>query len=153
VDARGPALPPHDPEFESPLAPGILPPLDAPENYLRLVANPFLGILGFLGWLAALIWTTHLDIDRELIGPLVPIIAVAFLFGLWRIGPLFQYHCLDCGATGRLSRWREHLCPASALRRQSGRRRRFRGPPLFAQVVLWLWGLFGAIMLARSWGW
>jgi hypothetical protein len=151
VDARGSPLPPHDPEFESIRAPGLLAPLDAPENYLRLVANPFLAALGFLVWLGAVIWLTHLDIDRELIGPMVPIIGVVFLFALWRLGALFQYHCLDCGATGRLSRWREHLCPASASRRQAGRFRRLRGPSLFAQVILWFWALFALVMLIHSW--
>ena len=39
---------------------------------------------------------------------------------------LFQYHCLDCGATGRLSRWRDHACD----RRVAARRRHgsTRGP-------------------------
>jgi hypothetical protein len=134
------------------MAPGILTPLDSPEDYLRLIANPFLAILGFLGWLGAVIWITHLDIDRELLGPLVPIIAVVFLFVLWRIGALFQYHCLDCGATGRLSRWREHVCLPSALRQQLGRPKRIRGPSPIVQIVLWLWGLLAVGVLAGSLG-
>jgi hypothetical protein len=151
VDTGG-LTPRRDPEFDSTAVPGILTPLDSPEYYLRLIANPFLAILAFLAWLGALVWLCHLDLDRELIGPMVPIIAVVFLFGLWKIGSLFQYHCLDCGKTGRMSRWREHVCVPSALRRQAGRVRRFRGPSLFVQVVLWLWGLLALGLVVRSAG-
>lgn len=149
----GAPTPRNDPEFVSPTEHRLLARDETPEDYLRLVANPFLAVLGFLGWLGALIWIFHLELDRELIGPMIPIIAVVFLAGLWKIGSLAQYHCLDCGSTGRLFRWREHVCLPSSLRRQAGRRRRFRGPSLFVQMILWLWGLLAFGLFLRSLGW
>jgi hypothetical protein len=145
----------NDPEFENPVGPAVRlrDPLVSPETYLRLVANPFLAILGFIVWLLAIRWVTHLNIERELLAPLAPIIVIVLLAAVWRVGSLFQYHCLDCGATGRMAHWREHLCPASAYRRDSGRGRRIRGPSLHVQIVLWLWGLLAFGIFANAQGW
>jgi hypothetical protein len=141
-----PALPPppRDPEFDlGPAAPGglITPPIN-PHLYLRIVANPFLGFAGLLGWLYLLVLVFR-ELRRipELFGPLAPVVVLAFAMLLWLVPGLFHYHCLDCGRTGRLSRWREHMCARSNWRRAAGRPRRLRGPPPFVQVVLWLWGL------------
>lgn len=134
--------PQRDPEFESPVAPGARPLDFEPEAYLRLVANPFLALFGFLVWLRVLLGiVTMFAGRRELMGPLAPIIGVVMLAFLWLLLGLFQFHCLDCGKTGRLSRWREHACPPSVERRLSGRRRRLRGPTPPVQILLWLWGL------------
>jgi hypothetical protein len=135
------------------VAPGLPPPPENPENYLRLVANPFLAFFGFILWLVALVWVVNLKIERELIGPMLPIIAIVFLAALWKVWALLQYHCLDCGHTGYMKYWREHLCAASAHRRDSGRRRRFRGPSLVVQMVLWLWGILLIGIVATSQGW
>ena len=101
----------------------------APELYLRVLANPFLGFAGLVGWLLAARWAVGLlRKSPELIGPLSPILVALFLAALALIPGLFHVHCLDCGATLRMSRWRWHACATSALRRVSGRTRWLRGP-------------------------
>src|SRR5262245_51062076 len=95
-----------------------------------------------LGWLYLLVLVFQkLRRIPALFGPLAPAVVLAFAVLLWLIPGLFQYHCLDCGRIGRLSRWREHTCVRSSWRRAAGRPRLFRGPPPLVQVVLWLWGL------------
>lgn len=141
-----PVLPPpiRDPDFDlGPPAPGALlsPPIN-PHLYLRVIANPFLGFAGLVGWLGLLGKVFH-ELRRmpALLGPLAPAVVLAFAVLLCLVPSLFQYHCLDCGGTGRLSRWREHACARSNGRRMAGQPRRLRGPPPFVQTVLWLWGL------------
>ena len=119
----------RDEDFET--TPGALPRslgLDA-GAYLRVVANPFLAFFAVVVWLGVLEWTR--------MGHAVSVL----MFGLaaaWMVPNLFQFHCLDCRATGRLLRWRLHVCPTSAARRREARPRRFRGPSPWTQVLLWL---------------
>lgn len=153
-----PALPPpqRDPEFGAAGAgPGeLLPDPVNPHLYLRIVANPFLGLAGLVGWLI-LLRLVLLKLRRipELFAPLLPAVVVVFLALLWITPALFHFHCLDCGRTGRLSRWRLHSCPRSSWRRASGRARRLRGPTPFVQIVLWLWALLTLALIAGSHGW
>jgi hypothetical protein len=109
-------------------------------DYQRLVANPFLAVFGVIVWLAALRQTTEM---RRLD---LFCFAVA---GLALIVPLFQCHCLDCGGTQRLTRWRTHRCERVEARRLAGRPRRFRGPTPPTQTVLWFYALLavGALSL------
>lgn len=164
-EATAQRVPPatRDPEFATATA-TVLESTDlehaaiAPENYLRVVANPFLGFAGLIGWLVALIWVIrHLHANPHLIGPIAPFIAAVFLACLWLMPGLMHYHCLDCGGTGRQSRWRRHVCTTSALRRMQSRPRRLRGPSPPGQVVLWLWLILTvAIVLGRmgiDWRW
>jgi hypothetical protein len=130
----------RDPEFRTPTPAERLIPYDAePQAYLRLVANPFLSVFAFLLWLVAMRWLLRADIP----GPLAPL---AILFGVGGlVAPflLLHYHCLDCGGTGRISRWRDHTCPSVIQRRREGRIRSIRGPTPPFQVVLWLWVALG----------
>jgi hypothetical protein len=99
------------------------------EPYQRLVANPFLAVLGLIGWYALMAYVLRgrrIDLFFPSLGSLGLVIF------------LFQYHCLDCGATGRLTRWRGHCCAAVKARRDAGRRHRFRGPSPWAQTVVML---------------
>lgn len=124
-----------------------------PEAFLRVVANPFLGTFGLLLWLMALIWFGRLwQHNPQLISPLAPILAVLLLSSLWLVPSLFQFHCLDCGRSGRLANWRGHVCPASAVRRLAGRPRRLRGPSPFVQIILWFWGGLALALVATSMG-
>jgi hypothetical protein len=153
-----PALPPptRDPEFDpGPAAPAdLIPSPINPHLYLRVVANPFLGFAGWVGWLCLLMVVFRkLRGIPELFGPLAPVMVLAFLMLLWLVPGLFHYHCLDCGRTGRLSRWREHVCVHSSWRRSADRPRLLRGPPPLVQVVLWLWGLLALALWAGSHGW
>jgi hypothetical protein len=145
-----PPPPERDLEFHGPPEPASVaaePYLDL-ENYQRLVANPFLGLLGSFAWLLGLRWVfLHVGLRLTLV--------VAFL--LVAVAPglplLFQYHCRDCGASGPLYRWRKHTCAPIAERRRTGQPRRFRGPSPPLQVVIWLYFvlLIGIVWSALGW--
>ena len=156
VDAQPESPPPtRDPEFGVVnLGLQLHDPDDLqPEAFLRIVANPFLGTFGLLVWLMALIWFGRLwQRNPDLISPLAPILAVLLLASLWLVPALFHFHCLDCGRSGRLSSWRGHVCPASAMRRLAGRPRRLRGPSPFVHIILWFWWALALAMAARSVG-
>jgi hypothetical protein len=99
-----------------------------PQQYQRLVANPFLALLGLIVWFAALRWALTAR-NLWLVGLAV--------LGLAAVAYLLQYHCLDCGSTGHLFHWKSHACERVRTRQQSGRIRRFRGPNPVFQTVLW----------------
>lgn len=105
--------------------------------YLRVVANPFLAFAG------AVLWVLLLGeaIVGRLAGPLTPTIVLVLVGLLWVAPLLVHFHCLDCGATGRLSRWGHHACAGPIQRRRAGRPRRARGPTPALQVLLWIWGI------------
>lgn len=151
---HGPS-PHRDPEFGLlAVGPSELVPSDiAPESYLRIAANPFLGLAGLVAWLMVGKWfLTVLKRSPELIGPLAPILVILLIASLWLLPYLFHYHCLDCGGSGRLSRWTRHACPTSVYRRLAGRPRRWRGPTPFTQIVLWLWLALSLAVLAEAIG-
>jgi hypothetical protein len=114
------------------------------ERYQRLVANPFLGILALVGSFVAIRMaceTERFDVVMVATGTIV--------FARW----FLQFHCLDCGATGRLSRWRQHACPAVVFRLATRCPRRFRGPTPPTQTALWLVTLvlgIAALLLYRA---
>ena len=88
-----------------------------PSEYQRLVANPFLAVF----WLIVLVRASHARPwpSRSLLASSgSPLAACSAL------GYLLQYHCLDCGPTGLLFRWRSHACPTRLARQQTGRARR-----------------------------
>jgi hypothetical protein len=101
-------------------------------EYQRLVANPFLAVFGMVVWFA---------IISEVVGNRRLDLFFPALASLILVYFLFQFHCLDCGATGRLRGWRTHSCASVQARRLSGRPRRFRGPSPTAQTLLWFYGL------------
>jgi hypothetical protein len=100
-----------------------------PERYQRLVANPFLALAGLFFWIAALLLT----FEHEQYGLSVPLFACLAIVFWW----LPQYHCRDCGKTGRLDRWREHACDAVQARIQASQPLQFRGPTVRMQMVVW----------------
>jgi hypothetical protein len=97
-------------------------------QYQRLVANPFLAALG---WLAAF-GLIREALRRTNLPLFFTSIALFFLSFL-----LLQFHCLDCGATRWLPGYQRHACPAVVARQANAARRRFRGPRLRTQLVLW----------------
>ncbi|GIW88585.1 MAG: hypothetical protein KatS3mg108_2909 [Isosphaeraceae bacterium] len=115
----------------------------AEESYLRLVANPFLAIavvlltLWSLRLIGRLPWAGG---SKFALG--VAVLMIGFVLGLRGL----RYHCLDCGGSGRLTRWRSHLCPAVAERRLSGQARRWRGPTPGLQLLLILWVLVAIVV-------
>jgi hypothetical protein len=133
--------PPHDPEFDPPRRPGPRPsrPPFLPQEYQRLVANPFLALVGLIAWVAAFRWALIRRSLAEVGIALLGLVAVFFLL---------QYHCLDCGATGLLYRWKSHACECVRARQEADRVRRFRGPNPVLQTVFWGYLLAGAAVLA-----
>ena len=113
------------------------------DGYQRLVANPFLAVLGWLVAFGVLIES----VKRENL-PLFMTAIILFFVGFF----FLQFHCLDCGATGLLLRSWAHACPAVVERRKCQRARRFRGPGVKLQLVAWFIFLmaafiFGMVML------
>jgi hypothetical protein len=99
------------------------------QRFQRLVANPFLAVFGFIAWLGLLRVVSYYE-------RVEPTVLVVFL--VLPLAYLFQFHCLDCGTTARLSRWRAHRCAAVEHRRAQNRPRFLRGPAPPLQTVLWM---------------
>ena len=98
--------PPSDPEFtpQGPGEPGDLPRPDAEavRFYQRFVANPFLSVVVFTLGYSLSKWMIRHDWPQTLtIGSILATVLGPFFF--------LQYHCVDCGGSGRF-RWREHAC-------------------------------------------
>jgi hypothetical protein len=113
-------------------------PIEPIEDRQRLVANPLLGVLF---WIVA-----FMMIRESLRRHNLTLVIWALLFVL--VGIVFmQFHCLDCGKTGWLLRSRLHACPAVMARCESEWERRFRGPGLKVQLVVWVILLMAALVL------
>jgi hypothetical protein len=108
-----------------------------PEVYQRLLANPFLALFGLIAWIGGL----NALVVRQVAGAMSGAFAIALALLILFLPRLLHYHCLDCGATGPLRRWRQHACAAVLARAESGRRRRLRGVTPPWQVVVWFWVL------------
>lgn len=139
--------PPPDPEFET----ARIGPLDGdlgaePEKFLRMLANPFLSFFYLVLWFGAM----YESVAGGFAGPLMPMLIVVLIAALGLVPTLAQYHCLDCGATGRLLRWRRHSCQKSIERKITGRSRSMvlPNPPL--QIVLWIWIVMTAALLLNA---
>lgn len=149
MDRPAPPLPPvtRDPEFAPATEVRAAPPAGvAPESYLRIVVNPFLALAGLVGWVLVVRECAR---QSDLIGPLVPFLVLLGLASLRLVAALLHFHCLDCGTTGRLSRWRSHRCPRSDQRRVLGRPWGLACPPPFAQLLIWMWAIATLALLAR----
>jgi hypothetical protein len=118
------------------------------EDYMRLVANPFLGIFGIVVWCAVMYLFLRIDSFVA-----IPLLALWSIGGVRFLPALFHYHCRDCGSSGPLFHWRQHTCPAILDRIRVGRPRRLRGPTPVTQVVLWFYILVGFVIFITSAGW
>ena len=109
--------------------------------YQRLLANPFLAALGLAAWAGL---TRYAVRSRQL-----PVfLAALVLLGVCPF--LLQFHCRDCGRTGRLRRWRGHACGGVVRRVVGGRPRRFRGPNPYTQTVLWVYAAAAAAVIGYA---
>jgi hypothetical protein len=130
----------HDREIDPPrggrFAPGPRGHSLAP--YQRLVANPFLAA-GVVCGAIFLIQTSLAWKRLDLFG--------AALFAILVTPFLFQYHCLDCGQTGHLTRASRHACPIVELRVLNSQGRLVRGPSPAIQTKLWLAVLLVFVLL------
>lgn len=123
-----------DPELDATVTEHSIPYEPQPEAYLRLVANPFLGVFALIIWLGLMT-----VILRGAAGAFTTLAVLLALASLSLLPKLLHYHCLDCGGTGPLTTWRRHICPNVIARRFEGRTRRIRGPSPTVQILLWLW--------------
>ena len=113
-------------------------PIEPIEDRQRLIANPLLGVLF---WIVAFMMLRESVRRHEL-----TLSAWGLLFVL--VGIVFmQFHCLDCGKTGWLLRYRSHACPAVIARRESKWVRPFRLPGLKVQLVVWFILMLAALVL------
>jgi catechol 2,3-dioxygenase-like lactoylglutathione lyase family enzyme len=97
--------------------------------YQRLIVNPFLAVLLFV----IIIALGRMAFRTDTLG-LFPFLVLLIVVDVF----LVQYHCLDCGATGWLVRYRRHGCATVVTRFQRGEMRRFRGPGVRSQLAMWL---------------
>lgn len=120
-----------------------------PAAYRRVLANPFLGFLGLGVWASAIrqVILASMEDTRLFLPSLAIIVPLS-----WFLPRLFRFQCLDCGRTGRLSRWKSHVCPAVALRIIQGRPLRFRGPGPLVQTMMWGGILAFVLMMAKASG-
>jgi hypothetical protein len=121
---------PFDPDLDPPQRRLSQPSSESIESQLRLIVNPFLAVLGWV--IVLVILRLALQIHSSNL----------FLTGLGlSLVPLFlfQYHCLDCGATGWVqSSWR-HCCPAVAARTQNSIVRRSPRLSVKNQMIAWIY--------------
>ncbi len=118
-----------------------------PEDYLRIVANPFLAFFVVVIALGILWAVSALAPPSSTKNTIIPLSFVLAFFLHWRF---YQYHCLDCGGTGRLTKWKRHTCPVSEERRRLGRRRLLRGPTPAIQVIAWVYILCMVAIAAEA---
>jgi hypothetical protein len=113
-------------------------PIESLPEYQRIVVNPFLGVLTWLVMFALIrAGVRSQSSTLFLIG--LSLLFVAFVF--------LQFHCLDCGATGWLFRYRRHACPSVVARYQNREVGRFRVPNVKIQMTIWFYLLAGALFL------
>jgi len=126
-----------DPDFDLPPTRPARYSLESIEANQRLVCNPFLGCFALVV-IYALIRTGLRWHNLTSFLTAIGLLFVPFL--------LFQYHCLDCGATGWLIRSRRHVCSAVVARLQNEGVRRPRGPSIPIQTTAWFC-LMGIVFL------
>lgn len=120
----------------------------APEAYLRVLANPFLAATELVAWLIAVRESSAILAVATIPGPFWADVAqIALWIGWVPALILFQYHCLDCGATGRIGRWRRHTCAAVAERKRAGRPLGTFRPSPGVQLLFWLAAVAGFVYL------
>ena len=114
-------------------------PIEPIEDRQRLVANPLLGVLF---WIVAFMMLRE-SVRRHESDPVCLGAALFVLVGI----VFMQFHCLDCGKTGWLLRYRRHACPAVIARRESKWVRQFRLAGLKVQLVVWFILMMAALVL------
>jgi len=107
--------------------------------FQRLLVNPFLAVLVCV--IIVALWREAYARESRWLFQLGVALTIVVVF-------LFQYHCLDCGVTGWLLRYRQHACPTVVSRMQRREWRRFRGPGVRLQLAAWLIFVAGAFVLA-----
>ncbi len=127
-----------DRELDSPpgLPPGI--PVEALPACQRIIVNPLLGVLSWLVTFALI----RLAVKNR--SSTLFLLGVCLLFAAFLVQ---QFHCLDCGATGWLVRYRRHACPSVVARYRQRDVRRFRVPRVMTQIAIWFYLITGTLVL------
>ncbi|MGO9465736.1 MAG: hypothetical protein ACLQIB_34680 [Isosphaeraceae bacterium] len=102
------------------------------------MVNPFLVVMD---WLVA--WAMLRAAVARINFRLFQVGTILLLLGFL----LFQYHCLDCGATGWLIRRKRHACPEDVVRWRNRRPRRRSVPSAGTQIVVWFFLVAMAFLL------
>jgi hypothetical protein len=118
----------NDPELDPPREYESRAAADFARNHSRLVANPFLALLG---------WILACSVMFKALNARDPLLSLVALLGFMAAILLIQYHCLDCGKTGWAFRAGRHLCPLAAARALAADTPRWIGPGIFTQLKFW----------------
>jgi hypothetical protein len=135
-----PSQSPFDPDLDVPHRRPSQLSSESIESQLWLIVNPFLAVLGWVIVLAILRLALQIHSLKLFLTGLS--LSMVPLF-------LFQYHCLDCGATGWVQNAWRHCCPAVTARAQSGIVRRAPRLSVKKQTIAWIYLLIVAIAV---WG-
>lgn len=129
----------YDPDLDPPHQTVARLDRDSIVRFQRLLVNPFLAVSLFV----VIVALCRIAVEKH--WPALFELGVALLvLDVF----LVQYHCLDCGNTGWLLRYRRHSCPTVVSRWQHGDPRRFRGPGVRLRLTAWLILLASAFVLA-----
>jgi len=113
-------------------------PFESLPSYQRIVVNPLLGVLVWLVMFALI----RAGVKSQ--SSTLFLIGSSLFFAAFF---LHQFHCLDCGATDWLFRYRHHACPLIVARSQNREGGRFRFPSVKTQIMIWLYLVAGALLL------
>jgi hypothetical protein len=111
------------------------------QPYYRLIANPFLLILG---------WLVAAGVCRLAFAWRRPAVALAGVGIFVASCVLLQFHCFDCGKTDFLHRRRGHRCEGVWARWQSGSMGRWLLPRLELQLVMWFYLIVSVAILVAT---
>jgi|GEM_PF-1502113 len=137
ADERSRSLFEHEIDVPASLGPTRTRPHLIYSDDLRLIANPFLAVATLLLW-GVVFRLAYLAKNFTFLILLLFLLPVPSL--------LLQFHCLDCGKTGSLFRWKSHACgPTIARSLMTGKRPWLRLPTPTLQIIVW--GYFLAIVL------
>ena len=103
-----------------------------------MVADPFLALVGLMVGVAG--------VRQAVAARVLPLLVFSLIVVAGSVA-LIHYHCLDCGRTGWIFRWRRHACERVVERQLAGMVRRFRGPNPTLQLVVWVYVLIGLAFL------
>ena len=112
------------------------------EAHQRLIVNPFLAVFGLLIWMLLFRFSVKFQRLDVFFGVVCGGILLVFL-------P--EYHCLDCGQTGRLLNSKTHVCERVEIRSLDDGLSSTIWPSTHFQVVVWGFVLvIGAVFVVLS---
>jgi hypothetical protein len=112
-----------------------------PRDHQKLVVNPFLAVLTLIVIVHAGNWLLNSSYAPLLMMMVAPIVLLP---------QLIQYHCLDCGTTGRYPRRNRHACPTIVSRWENHQSTDFPSPR--GQLIAWGW-LIGSVAFVVLFAW